>query len=226
MTTKVLSAASSVPLATVRPGSYLPFERALGSFFTVFHPMDEFARVRVFFWHKAARLARCCAGEPTAVEFDISGALERFPVSMMGLSPYSEMKPCLPWSPLPFTSINEMSALLRLLPPPTISASYRTGRMTVMGIHHAPPNYSEDAFEAKRKTLVDSMMALPIAQKNFISFDPVRLDLDSLLLLYPYFSYLTTDIPEQSRNRTIEGPPPDRLSGSHSRPRHVVSTFL
>jgi hypothetical protein len=41
MITKVLSAASRVPLATVRPGSYLPFERP--NIFLHFHPMDEFA---------------------------------------------------------------------------------------------------------------------------------------------------------------------------------------
>lgn len=57
-----------------------------------------------------------------------------------------------------------------------MSASYRTGRMTAMGIHDAPPNFSEEAFEAKCKTLVDSIMALPVAQRNFISFDAVRLD--------------------------------------------------
>jgi hypothetical protein len=48
--------------------------------------------------------------------------------------------------------------------------------MTAMGIHDAPPNFSEEAFEAKWKTLVDSIMALPVAQRNFISFDAVRLD--------------------------------------------------
>jgi hypothetical protein len=89
---------------------------------------------------------------------------------MTELPPYSEVRPRLPWSPLLFTSINAMSALLRLLPPPAMSASYRTGRMTAMGIHDAPPNYSEEPFEVKWKTLVDSIMALPIAQKNFISF--------------------------------------------------------
>ncbi|KAJ7815918.1 hypothetical protein B0H13DRAFT_2137524, partial [Mycena leptocephala] len=54
-----------------------------------------------------------------------------------------------------------------------MSASHRTGRMTAMGIHDVPPNYSEEAFEAKWKTLVDSIMALPIAPKNFISFDAI-----------------------------------------------------
>ncbi|KAJ7883803.1 hypothetical protein B0H13DRAFT_2046304 [Mycena leptocephala] len=56
-----------------------------------------------------------------------------------------------------------------------MSASYRTGRMTAMGIHDAPPNFSEEAFEAKWKTLVDSIMALPVAQRNFISFDAVHI---------------------------------------------------
>jgi hypothetical protein len=73
-----------------------------------------------------------------------------------------------------------------------------------MGIHDAPPDYSEEAFEAKWKTLVDSIMApsLPVV-KNFISFDAVRLDRNSLLRLYPY---LTTDIPKQSCKRAVEGP--------------------
>jgi hypothetical protein len=100
--TEVLSTASSVPLATVRHGSYLPFERPRISL----HCLPPDGRVRPSPPHLLAQirktgvLLRWGAHSCRVRCFWSSREVPR----MMGLPPYSEMRPRPPWSPLPFAS--------------------------------------------------------------------------------------------------------------------------
>ncbi|KAJ6464915.1 hypothetical protein C8R45DRAFT_1219822 [Mycena sanguinolenta] len=52
-----------------------------------------------------------------------------------------------------------------------MSASYSKDRAVGIGIWQAPPNLSKEAFENKVTTMVDKLVALPIAQKNYIKFE-------------------------------------------------------
>jgi hypothetical protein len=49
-------------------------------------------------------------------------------------------------------------------------------RCLAIGIHRAPPHLSPKEFESRTEALVDSIIQLPIAQKNFLKFDIVRVE--------------------------------------------------
>ncbi|KAF7342416.1 hypothetical protein MVEN_01830600 [Mycena venus] len=57
--------------------------------------------------------------------------------------------------------------------PPAMSASVQKHSFTVIGIHKAPENLSKQEFDAKVGALCDSLVALPVARKNFLSFDAI-----------------------------------------------------
>ncbi|KAJ6464926.1 hypothetical protein C8R45DRAFT_939769 [Mycena sanguinolenta] len=52
-----------------------------------------------------------------------------------------------------------------------MSASYSKDRAVGIGIWQAPPNLSKEALENKLTTIVDKLVALPIAQKNYVKFE-------------------------------------------------------
>ncbi|KAJ7016309.1 hypothetical protein C8F04DRAFT_1245392 [Mycena alexandri] len=52
-----------------------------------------------------------------------------------------------------------------------MSASSRKDRVAGIGIYKAPPNLSKEALETKITSLVDALLAVPIAQKNFLKFE-------------------------------------------------------
>ncbi|KAF7337418.1 hypothetical protein MSAN_02268300 [Mycena sanguinolenta] len=52
-----------------------------------------------------------------------------------------------------------------------MSASYSKDHAVGIGIWHAPPNVSKEAFENKLTTLIDKLVALPVAQKNYVKFE-------------------------------------------------------
>ncbi|KAJ7734210.1 hypothetical protein B0H14DRAFT_2639465 [Mycena olivaceomarginata] len=54
-----------------------------------------------------------------------------------------------------------------------MSASHRKDRVAALGIWKAPPNVSKEAFETKITSIVDSLLAIPVAQKNYLKFDMV-----------------------------------------------------
>ncbi|KAF7377960.1 hypothetical protein MSAN_00219900 [Mycena sanguinolenta] len=54
-----------------------------------------------------------------------------------------------------------------------MSASVQKHSFTVIGVHKAPANLSKQEFEAKVGKLCDSMAALPVAKKNFLSLDAI-----------------------------------------------------
>jgi hypothetical protein len=55
-----------------------------------------------------------------------------------------------------------------------MSASIQKTRFTAIGIHKAPANLPKKDFDAKMDALVNSLVALPVAQQTFLSFDLVR----------------------------------------------------
>jgi hypothetical protein len=54
-----------------------------------------------------------------------------------------------------------------------MSASNEKDRMVAVGIYKAPANLSKEEFETKITSFVDRMLAVPIAQKNFLKFEIV-----------------------------------------------------
>jgi hypothetical protein len=50
-----------------------------------------------------------------------------------------------------------------------------TKRTCFIGIHRAPPNLSREEFERKAGVLGDAIAALPVAQKNLLKLDIVRM---------------------------------------------------
>ncbi|KAJ6502799.1 hypothetical protein C8R47DRAFT_1106832 [Mycena vitilis] len=50
-------------------------------------------------------------------------------------------------------------------------ASHQKDRFTVIGIRTAPPGVLEKDFKEKMNVLMDSLVALPIVQRNFLSFN-------------------------------------------------------
>ncbi|KAJ7910310.1 hypothetical protein B0H13DRAFT_1876845 [Mycena leptocephala] len=52
-----------------------------------------------------------------------------------------------------------------------MSASNEKDRMVAVGIYKAPANLSKEEFETKITSFVDRMLAVPIAQKNFLKFE-------------------------------------------------------
>ncbi|KAJ7860175.1 hypothetical protein B0H13DRAFT_2355706 [Mycena leptocephala] len=52
-----------------------------------------------------------------------------------------------------------------------MSASNKKDRMVAVGIYKAPANLSKEEFETKITSFVDRMLAVPIAQKNFLKFE-------------------------------------------------------
>jgi hypothetical protein len=69
-----------------------------------------------------------------------------------------------------------------------MSASYKKDRVAGIGIYKAPPNLSKEAFETKITSLVDALLAVPIAQKNFLKFEIVC---PNCLHRYIVFIYMT-----------------------------------
>ncbi|KAJ7019729.1 hypothetical protein C8F04DRAFT_1146897 [Mycena alexandri] len=53
---------------------------------------------------------------------------------------------------------------------PAMSASTQQDRLAVIWIQKAPPHLSKKEFDAKVDALVDSLVALPVARKNFLAF--------------------------------------------------------
>jgi hypothetical protein len=51
--------------------------------------------------------------------------------------------------------------------------SARKDRVAVIGMWKAPPNVSKEALETEITSLVDSVLALPVAQKNYLKFEIV-----------------------------------------------------
>ncbi|KAJ7800902.1 hypothetical protein B0H14DRAFT_2897700 [Mycena olivaceomarginata] len=49
--------------------------------------------------------------------------------------------------------------------------SARKDRVAVIGMWKAPPNVSKEALETEITSLVDSVLALPVAQKNYLKFE-------------------------------------------------------
>ncbi|KAF7342418.1 hypothetical protein MVEN_01830800 [Mycena venus] len=54
-----------------------------------------------------------------------------------------------------------------------MSASVQKNSLTVIGIHKAPENLSKREFDAKARAFCDSLVALPVVKKNFLSFDVI-----------------------------------------------------
>ncbi|KAF7339195.1 hypothetical protein MVEN_01996800 [Mycena venus] len=54
-----------------------------------------------------------------------------------------------------------------------MSASARKDRCSGLAIHYAPADISQQEFKAKVDTLVDSFLALPVCQKNFLNFNVI-----------------------------------------------------
>ncbi|KAF7349908.1 hypothetical protein MVEN_01291500 [Mycena venus] len=54
-----------------------------------------------------------------------------------------------------------------------MSSSVQKNRFTAFGIHRAPANLSKREFDAKVATFCDSLVALPVVQKNFLSLNMV-----------------------------------------------------
>ncbi|KAF7343147.1 hypothetical protein MVEN_01745400 [Mycena venus] len=52
-----------------------------------------------------------------------------------------------------------------------MSASYQKDRVLCVGVYKAPPNLSKEALQVKAEALVDSLLAVPIAQKNYVKFE-------------------------------------------------------
>jgi hypothetical protein len=46
-------------------------------------------------------------------------------------------------------------------------------RVTVVAVWKAPPNVSKETLEAEITDLVDSVIALPVAQKNYLKYEIV-----------------------------------------------------
>jgi hypothetical protein len=44
-------------------------------------------------------------------------------------------------------------------------------------VYKGPPNLSKEALRVKAEAFLDSLLAVPIAQKNFVKFEIVRLTL-------------------------------------------------
>jgi hypothetical protein len=53
-------------------------------------------------------------------------------------------------------------------------------RAVIIGIWNQPPNLTKEAFETKITSLVDSALALPIVQRNYLKFEIVG---DSVFVL-------------------------------------------
>ncbi|KAF7337416.1 hypothetical protein MSAN_02268100 [Mycena sanguinolenta] len=52
-----------------------------------------------------------------------------------------------------------------------MSASYSKDRAVGIAIWQAPPNLSKEDFEAKLTNMVDKLVAVPIAQKNYVKYE-------------------------------------------------------
>jgi hypothetical protein len=55
-----------------------------------------------------------------------------------------------------------------------MSASVQKSRFTAIGIHKRPANLTKKDFDAKIDALVDSLVALPVVQNNFLILNLVR----------------------------------------------------
>lgn len=56
-----------------------------------------------------------------------------------------------------------------------MSASTRKDRATVLSIHLAPPHLSKEEFVTQLNGVVDELVKMPIAQKNSLKFEMVRI---------------------------------------------------
>ncbi|KAJ7881227.1 hypothetical protein B0H13DRAFT_2278601 [Mycena leptocephala] len=52
-----------------------------------------------------------------------------------------------------------------------MSASYRNDRIVCAGVYKGPPNLSKEALRVKAEAFADSLLAVPIAQKNYLKFE-------------------------------------------------------
>jgi hypothetical protein len=57
-----------------------------------------------------------------------------------------------------------------------MSASNRKDRIVCAGVYKGPLNLSKEALRAKVEALIDSLLAVPIAQKNYLNWEIVRPD--------------------------------------------------
>lgn len=63
---------------------------------------------------------------------------------------------------------------------PLTIMSVSKDRAVIIGIWNRPPNLTKEAFETKITSLVDSALALPIVQRNYLKFEIVG---DSVFVL-------------------------------------------
>jgi hypothetical protein len=54
-----------------------------------------------------------------------------------------------------------------------MSAAHRKDRLVEIGIWKAPLNLSKEAFETKFMSIIDSLLTLPVAPKNYLKVDIV-----------------------------------------------------
>ncbi|KAF7343159.1 hypothetical protein MVEN_01746700 [Mycena venus] len=52
-----------------------------------------------------------------------------------------------------------------------MSASYQKDRVVCVGVYKTPPNLSKEELQVKAEALLDSLLAVPIAQKNYVKFE-------------------------------------------------------
>ncbi|KAJ7860045.1 hypothetical protein B0H13DRAFT_1901217 [Mycena leptocephala] len=81
-----------------------------------------------------------------------------------------------------------------------MSASVQKSRFTAIGIHRQPAKVTKKDFDAKINALVDSLVALPVVQKNFLTLNLIfqnnQLDASLNSLAYPETQGCTMAIAE------------------------------
>ncbi|KAJ7921782.1 hypothetical protein B0H13DRAFT_2267718 [Mycena leptocephala] len=58
-----------------------------------------------------------------------------------------------------------------------MSASYQKDRIVCAGVYKGPPNISKEALRVKVEAFLDSLLAVTVAQRNYVKFEIMRLTL-------------------------------------------------